>query len=222
MTMPDPPQPVVSPAPLPAPLDVPPLPVQSLSYASGDTASVASSGVRVLLGFLAAFHFLLGVPIVLGPLMSGVSAAVGGGYVDPGSIVAGAMGLVIGGIDIACGVWMLVRRPWTWRAAHVCLTVLSVLELLVFVGGAAMIVSYKHAQGWDGIALAFGIIFAIFGTLLFWLHAVSKLLMLRRNVRRAFFLGDFDHIALHRGATFVLMGLYGLVLFVGLVWFVLR
>jgi len=198
-----------------------PAPVQVITYASGDTASGATSGTRVLLGLLAAIHFLLGAPIVLGPMASVIGDAISG-YVDPGDLVALAMGLAVGGLDIAIGVWLLVRRPWTWRAAHVGLTVLCILELLVFIGGAAMCVAYKHAQGWDGIALAFGIIFGGVGAVLFWAHALSKLALLRLNVRRAFRIGDTEPIGLHRGGTIVMMSLFGLATVVGVVAFIVR
>ncbi|MGB7157435.1 MAG: hypothetical protein WBD40_05180 [Tepidisphaeraceae bacterium] len=203
------------------PPPVAPVPVQVITYASGQTISAATSGARVLLGFLAAFHFLLGAPIVLGPV-AGVIRDLRSGYADPGGLVALAMGLIIGGLDIACGVWMLVRRPWTWRAAHVGLTVLCVLELLVFIGGVALCIAYKGATGWDGLALAMGIILAAAAAVLFWLHALSKLALLRLTVRRAFHLGDTEPIGLHRVSTLVQMAIFGLILLGGTIWFVVK
>jgi hypothetical protein len=121
-----------------------------------------------------------------------------------------------------CGIWMLVRRPWTWRAAHLALTVLCVIDLLVCIGGAAIIISYKLATGWDGIAFAIGVTLVLAGSALFWLHAVSKLALLPTKVRRAFSLGDDESARLHAAATLVLMILYVATLSVGSLWYVLK
>jgi hypothetical protein len=199
----------------------PPVPVQVIGYASTGTINVASGGTRALLGILGGLHFLIGAPLVIWTLAV-VVGNVSGSSVNLAEIIWIFVGLLIAAVDIACGVWFFLRRPWTWRAIHIASAVMCALNLLVAGFAAGLIVYYKHAKGWDGIALAIGVIFFGACSILFWLHALTKLALLRLNVRRAYQLGDFEPHRLHRIGTFTMMGLYGLVVVVGLAAFVVR
>lgn len=196
-------------------------PAPVIAYASGETIGLVSGGVRVLLALIAGFHFLLAVPLVLW-MFAGAASSISGAPFQITDVFWILAGTAITGADVAVGVWMFVRRRWTWRAAHVTLTVLCVLELLVFAGGAALCVAYKHAQGWDGIALAIGVVFVVVGTVLFWGHALSKLALLRANVRSAFGIVIPNSGSLHRTSLIVMMALFALVTVVGVVWFIVR
>jgi hypothetical protein len=205
----------------PPPVATAPVPVQVIGYASEGTINVATGSTRALLGILGGFHFLIGVPIVLW-MLAAVLGSFSGGSFDAAQLIWVAIGAVIAAIDIACGVWMFVRRPWTWRAIHVTSAVMCGLNLLAAGFFAGVIVYYKHAQGWDGIALFLGIVFFGACSVLFWLHALTKLALLRLNVRRAYHLGDFEPHRLHRVGTFTMMSLYGVMVFAGLICFVVR
>ena len=198
-----------------------PAPVQVIGYAGIGTEYVVSSGLKVLLGFLAAFHMLLGIPLIVWPLVSGF-LGLGQGYVDPGALVGVVIGFAAGAPNVACGVAMLWRRQrGTWRALHGVLFALAALELLAFIGGAAMTISGKHSTGWDTLILVFGLILVIGASILFWLHVGTKLLLLRINVRRAFGFEYDDRVGLQRVGTFVMMSLYGVILLIGAVWYAL-
>jgi hypothetical protein len=205
---------------IPAPA-APAVPVQVIGYASEGTINVATGGTRAVLGILGGFHFLIGIPIVLW-MLAAIFGSVSGGSFDAAELIWVGIGALIAAIDIACGVWMFVRRPWTWRAVHITSAVMGALNLLAAGFFAGVIVYYKHAQGWDGLALAIGIIFFGACSVLFWLHALTKLALLRLNVRRAYHLGDFEPHRLHRIGTFAMMSLYALMLLVGLVCFIIR
>jgi hypothetical protein len=198
-----------------------PVPVQVIGYASGQTLAGATTGVRVLLGILAGFHILLGAPSVVWAVIGGFEN-LNNSYGDPAVIVWVIIGSLVGAANIACGVWMLTRRRWTWRAAHFTLAALCVLTLFGCGFGAGVVVYYKHAQGWDALGLAIGLI--LFGgcSILFWLHALSKLSLLRLNVRRAYRLGDLEPHRLHRIGTFTAMSLYAVIVLVCGVWYLVR
>jgi hypothetical protein len=198
-----------------------PMPVQVIGYASGETISAATTGVRVLLGILAGFHILIGAPLVLWALFGAIDT-LRRGIADPGVIIWACIGVIVGVVDLTCGVWLLIRRRWTWRAAHVVLAMMCAAHLIGCGFAAGVIITYKHAQGWDALAVAIGVFLFGVCSVLFWLHALTKLALLRLNVRRAFFLGDFEPHRLHRIGTFAMMSLYALVVVVGGVWFLLR
>ncbi len=195
--------------------------MQVIGYASGETVAGATTGARVLLGFLAALHLLIGAPLVIWAVVTAIRTLFNT-FADPGVIFWLFAGVVLGAADVAVGVWTIVRRPWTWRATHVTLAALCALQLIGCGFAAGVIIYYKHATGWDSLALAIGVI--LFGacSALFWLHALAKLALLRLKVRRAFFMGDFEPHRLHRVGTFTMMSLYAFMALVGLVWFVLR
>jgi hypothetical protein len=205
----------------PPPIATAPVPVQVIGYASEGTINVATGGTRALLGILGGFHFLIGVPGVLW-MLAAVTGGFSGGSFDPSQLIWIGITVIVAAIDIACGIWLFVRRPWTWRAIHVTSAVMCGLNLLAAGFFAGVIVYYKNAKGWDGIALFIGIV--LFGacSVLFWLHALTKLALLRLNVRRAYHLGDFEPHRLHRVGTFTMMSLYGVMVFVGLVCFIVR
>jgi len=92
-----------------------PVPVQVIGYASEGTINVATGGTRALLGILGGFHFLIGVPVVLW-MLAAVLGSFSGGSFDPSQLIWVVITSLVAAIDIACGVWMFVRRPWTWRA----------------------------------------------------------------------------------------------------------
>lgn len=211
--------------PPPPPLDAPPArdsdPVPVIGYASGETIAVATTGVRVLLGFIAALHLLVGLPLVASAVL-GTVGNVASGYADPAAILSGFIGLIIGAVDGACGVWVILRRPWTWRAAHFGLAALCVLELIVCGFGAGFVVAYKDTTGWDALGTALGVLMFAVGSVLFWLHALSKLALLRINVRRAFFIDGADLPRVHRIGTIVMIALYGAVVLVGGVAYLVR
>ena len=71
------------------------------------------------------------------------------------------------------------------------------------------------------LILVFGLILVIGASIVFWLHAGSKLLLLRINVRRAFGFEYDDRVRLQRVGTFVMISLYGLALLIGGVWYTL-
>ena len=198
-----------------------PAPVQVIGYASREMVAVATTPVRVLLGVLAGFHLLLGAPLVLWTVVAVVRNPTGS-LADPAAMLWALSALLVGGGDVACGVWMIVRRPWTWRAAQVALAALCVVELIVCGFGAGLIVAYKHAQGWDGIALAIGVFLFAAGSALFWLHALSKFALLRVNVRVAFFLSGTEPFRLHRVGTTVMMSLYGVIVLTGCIAYAVR
>jgi hypothetical protein len=198
-----------------------PVPAQLISYASGDTIAGATTGVRVLLGLLAAAHLLLGAPTIIWACVRLISILTGS-YVDEGEIIWMFISVVVAAVDVAIGVWLIVRRPWTWRAAHVALAALSTLSLIGCGFGVGLVIAYKGATGWDGLALAIGVFLFAIASALFWLHALSKLALLRLKVRRAFLMGDDERHRLHRIGTFVMMSLYALMVLVGVVWFVLK
>ena len=197
-----------------------PVPVQVIGYASGDTVAGASTGTRILLGFIAGLHLLVGVPLVVWAVAGSIANVTSAS--DPAAMIWLAAGLLVGAVDVACGVWVIVRRPWTWRAAHVGLAALCALELTVCGFGAGLIVAYKHATGWDGIALGVGIVLFAVASGLFWLHALSKLALLRRNVRQAFLMGDAEPVRLHRVGTIVMTALYGAVVLIGGIAYLVR
>jgi hypothetical protein len=198
-----------------------PVPVQVIGYASEGTINVATGGTRALLGILGGFHFLIGVPVVLW-MLAAVLGSFSRGLFDPAQLIGVGITALVAAIDIACGVWMFVRRPWTWRAVHITSAVMCALNLIGAGFFAGVVVYYKHAKGWDGIALFIGIVFFGACSVLFWLHALTKLALLRLNVRRAYHLGDFEPHKLHRVGTFTMMSLYGLLVFVGLICFIVR
>jgi hypothetical protein len=205
----------------PAPAAAAPVPVQVIGYASEGTVNVATGGTRALLGILGGFHFLIGGPVVLW-MLAAVLGSFSRGLFDPAQLIWVGITALVAAIDIACGVWMFVRRPWTWRAVHITSAVMCALNLLAAGFFAGVIVYYKHATGWDGIALFIGIVFFGACSVLFWLHALTKLSLLRLNVRRAYHLGDFEPHRLHRIGTFTMMSLYALMVVVGLIGFIVR
>jgi hypothetical protein len=207
--------------PAPQTTTPPPVPVAVIGYASRSTEYFVPTKVKVLLGLLAGFHMLVGVPLIVWPLVSTI-AGVFGGYPDPSSLIGLAIGFAMGAPNVACGLGMLWRRqPGTWRAIHGVLFALAALELLAFIGGAAMTISGKHSTGWDTLILVFGLILVIGASIVFWLHAGSKLLLLRINVRRAFGFEYDDRVQLQRVGTFVMISLYGLALLIGGAWYIL-
>ena len=214
MTMPTetPPTPTTTP---------PPVPVHVIGYASRGTDYFVPAKVKVLLGLLAGFHMLVGVPLIVWPLVSAIMG-VFGGYPDPGSFIGLVIGFATGAPNVACGLGMLWRRqPGTWRAIHGVLFALAALELLAFIGGAAMCISGKHETGWGTLVLVFGLILVVGASVVFWLHVGSKLLLLRMNVRRAFGFEYDDRVRLQRVGTFIMISLYGLALLIGGVWYTL-
>jgi hypothetical protein len=205
----------------PPPVTTAPVPVQVIGYASEGTINVATGGTRALLGILGGFHFLIGVPVVLW-MLAAVLGSFSGGSFDPSQLIWVVITSIVAAIDIACGVWLFVRRPWTWRAIHITSAVMCTLNLLAAGFFAGVIVYYKNAKGWDGIALFIGIVFFGACSVLFWLHALTKLALLRLNVRRAYQLGDFAPHRLHRVGTFTMMSLYGVMVLVGLICLIVR
>jgi hypothetical protein len=217
----------IEPSPVPpAPVLSPPLtsePVQVIGYAGIGTDYVVPTGVKVLLGFLAAFHFLVGLPMIVSPIVSIVTQLVSYQSFDPSAAVGFVIGFAAGAPNIACGLMMLwKRRRGTWKAIHGILFALCALELIVFGFGAVLVVMYKHATGWDGLGLAFGLFFAILASIPFWLHAGSKLALLHPRVRRAFLFERDEPIRLQRMGTIVMMSLYGAALLIGVMGYVVR
>jgi len=203
------------------PTTPPPAPVQVIGYASLGTDYFVPTKVKVLLGLLAGFHMLVGVPLIVSPIVSLVMSLVSG-ILDPGGMVGVAIGFATGAPNVACGLGMLWRRQrGTWRAIHGVLFALAALELLAFIGGAALSVIGKHETGWGALTLVFGLIIAVAASLLFWLHVGSKLLLLRINVRRAFGFEYDDRVRLQRLGTFMMMSLYAGALLIGAVWYTL-
>ncbi len=202
----------------------PPVPVQVIGYAGIGTDYVVPTGVKLLLGFLAAFHLLIGIPLILWPLFAIVMNLVSGGFFNPDQLIGVAVGILAGVPSVWCGIAMLVkRRPGTWKAIHAMLAVLCGLELLVFIiGGAVIVVIYKHTMGWDRLALVMGVFLILAASVPFWLHAITKLLLLRANVRRAFLLEQDEPMRLQRTGTIAMMSLYGLVLLGGIVAYAVR
>lgn len=201
----------------------PPVPVQVIGYAGIGTDYVVPTGVKLLLGFLAAFHLLIGIPLILWTLFAIVMNLVSGSYFNPDHLIGVAVGILAGAPSVWCGIAMLVkRRPRTWRAIHAVLAVLCGLELLVFIGGAVMVVIYKHTIGWDRLALVMGVFLILAASVPFWLHAITKLLLLRANVRRAFLLEQDEPMRLQRTGTIAMMSLYGLALLGGVVAYLVR
>ena len=72
------------------------------------------------------------------------------------------------------------------------------------------------------LGTALGVLMFAVGSVLFWLHALSKLALLRINVRRAFFIDGADLPRVHRIGTIVMIALYGAVVLVGGVAYLVR
>lgn len=191
-----------------------------IGYASGETPGVASQGTRVALALLAALYFLIAVPSVIGLLVTFIEDLSRSNSVG-GEVLLQLAGVAIAGVYITCGLWMILRRRWMWRALHITLAILCALELIATGVGAAIIIAYKHATGWDGIALAIGIFLFVAASVPFLLHAFTKLALLRLNFRRAFTMGDYEPHTLHRAGTIVMISLYVLLMMIGGVWFLL-
>jgi hypothetical protein len=207
--------------PAPQPTTPPPAPVQVIGYASLGTDYFVPTKVKVLLGLLGGFHLLVGVPLIAWPFVSLIMSLVSG-YFEPSTLIGVIIGFATGAPNVACGLGMLWRRQrGTWRAIHGVLFALAALELLAFIGGAAMTISGKHATGWDALLLVFGLIIVIGASILFWLHVGSKRLLLRINVRRAFGFEYDDRVRLQRLGTFMMMSLYAGALLIGAVWYAL-
>jgi hypothetical protein len=185
-----------------------------IAYASGETSNVASKGTRIALGILAAVYLFVALPAVVGTAATLISNVPGSG--EPvGVILLHVPAVAIAAIYVACGVWILRRRRWMWRALHVALGFLCTFELIVAGFGAALIIVYKHATGWDTLAAGIGVVLFVAASVPFLLHALTKLALLRLNVRRAFGMGDLEPHALHRGGTIVMLSLYASVVVVG-------
>ncbi len=200
-----------------------PIPVQVIGDAGIGTDYLVPSGVKVLLGFLATFHFLLGLPLMLWPIFAVVMNLASGSYFAGGQLLGVAVCFLAGAPNVACGAGMLLRRQrGTWRGIHVVLSVMCGLELVAFMGGATLAVSFKDARGMDSIALALGVFVIVMASLLFWLHAATKLLLLQVNVRRAFLIECDEPVRVQRVGTIVMMSLYGVLLLIGLVVYVIR
>lgn len=201
---------------------LPPLaaPAPVIAYASGDTTGVAPTGTRVGLGILATVYLLIAIPAVPGIVFSAFENVSEGEGIFV--ILLHLAGAAIAGANVACGVWLIRRRRWMWRALHVTLACLCVLELIVAGLGAALIVAYKHATGWDSLALGIGIILFVAASVPFLLHALTKLALLRLNVRRAFAMADRAPHTLHRVGTISMLSLYVLLIVVGGTWYILR
>jgi hypothetical protein len=204
--------PTLAPPPPPPPPLAQPAPV--IAYASGDTTGAVSKGTRVAMGLLATVYLLIAVPAVLGTIASGV-ANVAGSEAPIGPFLLHLPAAVIAGIYLACGVWIIRRRRWMWRALHLALAFLCVFELIVAGFGAALTIANKHATGWGGLALAIGFTLFVAASVPFLLHALTKLALLRLNVRRAFGMGDLEPYALHRAGTIAMLSLYSFVIVVG-------
>lgn len=189
-----------------------------IAYASGETTSLAPKGTRVALGILATVYLLIAVPAVLGTVVSGISN-VSGSSEPVGVILLHVPAAATAGLYLACGVWLLRRRRWMWRALHVALAFLCVFELLVAGFGAALTIGYKHATGWDALAAGIGLALFLAASIPFLLHALTKLALLRLYFRRAFGMGDLEPYALHRAGTIVMLSLYAFVIVVGGTWF---
>lgn len=201
----------------------PPVPVQIIGYAGIGTDYVVPTGVKVLLGFLAAFHLMIGLPLIFWPLFTIVMNLLSGGFFDAGQLISVGIGIAAGAPNLWCGIALLVkRRRRTWKAIHAVLAVLCFLELLVFIGGAVMTIVYKHATGWDGLAIVMGVFLMVAASVPFWLHAVTKFLLLRANVRRAFLFEQDEPIRVQRVGTITLMSLYGIALLGGVVAYLVR
>jgi hypothetical protein len=168
----------------------------------------------VALGILAAVYLLIAVPAVLGIVVSLISN-VSGSSEPVGVILLHLPGAAIAGLYLACGVWILRRRRWMWRALHVTLGFLCTFELIVAGFGAALTVANKHATGWDSLSFAIGIALFAAASVPFLLHALTKLALLRLNFRRAFRMGDLEPHALHRAGTILMLSLYAFVIVVG-------
>ena len=207
--------------PAPQTTPPPPAPVQVIGYASLGTDYFLPTKVKVLLGLLAGFHMLVGVPLIVSPIVSLIMTLVSG-ILDPGAMVGVVIGFAAGVPNVACGLGMLWRRQrGTWRAIHAVLFALAALELLAFIGGAALCIIGKHETGWGALTLVFGLIIVIGASILFWLHVGSKLLLLRINVRRAFGFEYDDRVRLQRLGTIMMMSLYAGALLIGAVWYAL-
>ncbi len=92
-----------------APL-TPPVPVQVISYAGVGTDYVVPTGVKLLLGFLAAFHLLIGITFILWPLFAVMMDLISGSYFNPSQLVSLAVGILAGAPSVWCGIAMLVKR----------------------------------------------------------------------------------------------------------------
>ncbi len=202
------------------PTPSPPRPV--VGYADARIDAVPGK-ITVLLWVLGGLHLAIGAPLIVAPVAVMIVEVLTRGSVDPDAFSGVALGLAAGAPNAFCGLAMLVKRSLgTWRWIQGVLTGLCALELVGFAGAAAVAISAKHATEWEALGVLVGAFAAAAASLLFWLHATTKLLLLRPVVRRAFRFEADQPVRLERPVAQVMMYLYVILLAVAVVCYVLR